>query len=340
MTFKNSWIKKAILMALIIVMSLSTMTACGSIDSFVNAGEESAAKSGVRIYFLMTDVDQPYRKALADGVVKAAGTVGAYVTVDFCGESVVKQVEKIEAAAASGDYDAIICRLVDISTALQIEIAAGDLPVVFINNEPSADYLNADKYVYAGSYEEDAGTYQAEYVWNKLGKPRSLDIVILEGAEGHSGTIGRTKAVKYFFLDNGVDANIVFMDYAKWTAEGAYEKLEMFKNTKQNFDCIFCNNDTMAEGAVRWLKDNGYNPADCPVVGVDATAEGCKLVKSGDMYMTVLQDADGQGTAAVEACAKMAKNQSISDIDGASKDLKYIWVPFVPVDASNVSKYQ
>ena len=333
-------LKKTIIMVLITVMSLITLTGCGGIGSFGSTADANTAKSGVRIYYLMTDVDQPYRKALADGVVKAAGTVGAYVTVDFCGESVVKQVEKIEAAAASGDYDAIICRLVDISTTLQVEIAAGDLPVVFINNEPSADYLKADKYVYAGSYEEDAGKYQAEYVWNKLGKPSNLDIVILEGAEGHSGTIGRTQAVKYFFLDNGVNANIVFMDYAKWTSEGAYEKLEMFKNTKQNFDCIFCNNDTMAEGAVKWLKDNGYNPADYPVAGVDATAEGCALVKAGDMYMTVLQDADGQGAAAVQACAKMAKNQSISDIEGASKDLKYIWVPFVPVDASNVSQFQ
>ena len=118
------------------------------------------------------------------------------------------------------------------------------------------------------------------------------------------------------------------------------KELDMFKITNQDFDCIFCNNDTMALGAVQWLKDNGYNPADYPVTGVDATADGCALVKSGDMYMTVLQDAKGQGNAAVQACIKMANGQSITSVDGASEDSKYVWVPFVPVDASNVAQYQ
>jgi inositol transport system substrate-binding protein len=58
------------------------------------------------------------------------------------------------------------------------------------------------------------------------------------------------------------------------------------------------------------------------------------------MSFTVLQDAEGQAAKAVEAVIALTSGKSVSTIDGASDDNKYVWVPFSPVDASNVSQYQ
>ncbi|MCR5581368.1 MAG: substrate-binding domain-containing protein [Pseudobutyrivibrio sp.] len=327
-------IKKLLCMVMISMMAIASLVACGSKSS----GGSASAK-GVNIYFSIPDLDDTFRATLADAIQSAADSSGANLTMEFCGTNTDDQLKMIEAAASSGQYDAIICRLIDASTALQMEVAAGDLPVIFVNNEPDSDYLKADQYVYVGSYEQDAGSFQAEYVWNKLGKPSSLNVIIMEGEQGHSGAIGRTNAVKYFFRDNGVDAHIVFMDYANWSDTQAYDKLQIFKMTNQSFDCIICNNDTMALGAVKWLQDNGYDTSKYPVAGVDATADGCASVKAGGMYMTVLQDAASQGAAAVSACGALAKGQSVSTVEGATEDLKYIFVPFVPVDASNVDDF-
>ena len=324
-------------MAMIGVLAVASMVGCGSSSS---SSSGTVSGSGTKIYYSIPDVDDTFRAALTDAITSAAEASGASVTVEYCGNSTDDQLHMIEAAASSGQYNAIICRIVDISTALQMEIAAGDLPIVFVNNEPSSEYLKADKYIYAGSFEQDAGAFQAEYVWNKLGNPSSLNIIILEGEKGHAGAIGRTNAVKYFFRDNNVDANIVFMDHANWSDTEAYEKLDVFKLTNQSFDAIFCNNDTMALGAVKWLKDNGYDTSKYLVAGVDATADGCASIQAGGMYMTVLQDAQAQGVAAVNACAVLSKGQSISSLDGATDDLKYVLVPFVPVDSSNVADVQ
>ena len=332
----KSKIKKLFCVAIVCVMAVASMVGCGNSDS----SQGSVSASGTKIYFSIPDYDDTFRAALGEAIEGAAAESGATVTVEFCGNSTDDQLKMIEAAAASGQYNAIICRIVDISTALQMEIAAGDLPIVFVNNEPSSDYLKADQYIYVGSYEQDAGAFQAEYVWNKLGNPSSMNIIILEGEKGHAAAIGRTNAVKYFYRDNGVDTNIVFMDYANWSDTEAYEKLDMFKLTNQSFDAIFCNNDTMALGAVKWLKDNGYDTSKYLVAGVDATADGCASIQSGGMYMTVLQDAQEQGVAAVNACALLSKGQSVSALDGATDDLEYVWVPFVPVDASNVAEVQ
>ena len=38
-------------------------------------------------------------------------------------------------------------------------------------------------------------------VWNGLGKPSSLNVIIMEGMKGHAAVPQRTNAVKYFFLD-------------------------------------------------------------------------------------------------------------------------------------------
>ena len=108
----------------------------------------------------------------------------------------------------------------------------------------------------------------------------------------------------------------------------------------QPFDCIFANNDPMAVGAIKWLKDNGYDTHKILVAGIDCTKDGCQAVIDGDMYMTVLQDTAGQGEAAIEGAIALAQGKSIADLDGATKDCKYIWVPFVAVDQNNAAQYQ
>jgi len=47
-----------------------------------------------------------------------------------------------------------------------------------------------------------------------------------------------------------------------------------------------------------------------------------------------------QISAAVEAAQRLALGESVSDIEGAQEDGKYILIPFEKVDSSNVSNYQ
>lgn len=140
-----------------------------------------------------------------------------------------------------------------------MEVAAGDTPIVFINNRPEDDYLKENKYVYVASYEQDAGKYQAEYIWNGLGKPSTVNAIILKGLKGHSAVASRTDSIKQYFWDNNVEFSLVFCDFANWKDEEAYNKLEVFKKTNQQIDCVFANSDAMALGAIKWLKENGHD---------------------------------------------------------------------------------
>jgi inositol transport system substrate-binding protein len=261
------------------------------------------------------------------------------VTVGSECASVDEQVKQVRDAASSG-FDIIICNLVDSETVLQVEVAAGDLPVVFINAQPEEDKLEAGKYIYVGSNETDAAYFQAEYVWNALGKPSSMNIAVFSGQPGHPAAVSRTAGVRDYFKQNNVNVTYVFNDTAYWDTDKAYEEFLIFLKTDQPFDAVICNNDSMAIGVVRAMQEKGYDLSKIPVVGVDATDGGCDSIREGGMQFTVYQSAVGQGAAAIEASIALVKHRSASEVDGVTEDGLYVWVPYIPVDSSNVNSFK
>ena len=327
----KTWVKRIVSYTLFFTLVIGAMFTFGGCKKAGGSG------GGGKIMYTMNTLDD-FRTLLMNGVKDAAAAEG--VTLDVMEEctTVDEQIAQIKKAKAEG-YSAIICLPVDLNTALQLEVAADGLPIVFVNSSPASNYLKADRYMFVGSYERDAGTYQAEYVWNKLGKPSSLNAIIFEGEQGHSATIGRTASVKEFFRDNGVDANFVFCDYATWSDTIAEEKFDIFMKTGQSFDAVFCNNDTMAVGVVNAMKKYGFSTADIPVCGVDATAAGCQSIVDGGMQFTVYQSAAGQGEMAVKTAKAIAGGGSAKGLEGLTDDGTTVWVPFERVDSSNVKDY-
>ncbi|SDM83903.1 sugar ABC transporter substrate-binding protein [Lachnospira pectinoschiza] len=311
------------------------------ISSFlIGCNSSTGSGDGLSFFFTIKDTDDYFRSTLQSSLESAAKSEGATVTTTLCGPSADQQVSDIKAAAESGNYDAIICVPVDSATALQLEIAAGDLPVIFMNNKPDDDVLKADEYVYVASDEYQAGELQAEYMYEQLGKPSSINAIIMMGERNHSGTLGRTEAVKQYFKDNNVDLNIVFCDYASWSDTEAANMMEIFFKTNQDVDVIFCNNDTMALGVIEALDNHGLTTSDVPVAGVDATSDGCKSIAAGKLNFTVYQNAEGQSTKAIEVAIALANGSSTKNIEGKNDASTCYFVDFEAVSKSNVSKYQ
>jgi len=326
-------IKKLISITLIATLILGAL-------SLIGCSSSSNTGSGKDFFFTIRDNNDSFRATLQSSIESAAKAKGATVTTKYCGLKADQQVADIKEAAASGKYSAIICVPADSSTALQLELAAGDLPVIFINNKPDDSVLKPNKYVYVASDEYQAGTFQAEYMYELLGKPKEINAIILMGERNHSGTIGRTEAVKNFFKDNGVTLNIVFNDYANWSDEEADDYMKLFFKTGQKVDVIFSNNDTMALGAIKALKEAGYNTSQIPVAGVDATKEGCQSIANNELNFTVYQNGAKQGEKAIEVAIALADKKDTSKIEGINETKKCFFVDFEKVTKSNVSSYQ
>ena len=297
-----------------------------------------AGQKQIRIFLSLNEMDT-FRQTLVDAAMAKAAQEGVELVVEDAGGSIEAQVEQLKRAAAE-EYDVIVCSAVSTDTAVQLKLSAGDIPIVFFNSCPDDRYLEAGKYVYVGSDEAVAGQFQAEYVLQQLGSKSEINVVLVKGPRSHSATVGRTNGVKEALADSGKTVNYVFEDSANWDMAQAKELFALFLRTGVTADCVICNNDAMALGIVEAAREAGIDFASLPILGVDATADGCAAIKAGEMQFTVYQSGKGQGEAAVEMAIRLAGNGDPEEMEGISEDGKYVWVDFEKVDGSNVTQYR
>lgn len=322
--------KKLGILLSVVMIGMLALTGCGS-DSGV------ASNKDIKILLVLNQMDS-FRETLVAAARNTAEAEGVQFDFKDAEGSIEKQVNYLKSAEAEG-YNVILCSPVSAETVVELKASAGNIPIVFINSCPDEKQLKEGKYVYAGSDEYVAGQFQAEYVLDKLADRQEINVVLLKGEKAHSATNGRTKGVKQTLESSGKTINYVFEDYADWNQELSKHLFETFLKTGSPVDCVLCENDSMALGVIEACKEANIDLSTLPVLGVDATADGCAAIKNGEMAFTVCQSGAGQGEAAVKAAIQFAKGESVDSLEGVSEDGKYVWVPFEKVDSTNVSQY-
>lgn len=316
-----------------VALAAVMLTGCGQKDTADVSGKD------MKILMTISQIDT-FRGTLAEAAMETAEKAGGKVEVVEAGGSIEVQVQQIRDAAQNG-YDAVLCCPVSADTAVELEAVAGDMPIIFMNSQPKDKRLEANKSMFVGSDEGVAGKLQAEYILERFGAEDEINIVLIKGERNHSATDGRTDAFKEALADSGKKINIVFEDCADWSDVKAAEMFEVFLSIGVPFDAVVCNNDAMALGVIAKCKENGIDLSKIPVLGIDATADGCQAIVDGDMAFTVYQSARGQGEAGVKVAMALANGQG-AEASGLtpSEDGKYVWVPFEKVDSGNVAEYQ
>ncbi len=317
-------------LGILLAVILLALTGCGS-----NSGV--ASNNDIKILLVLNQMDS-FRGTLVASARDTAAAQGVQFEFKDAEGSIENQVNYLKAAKQEG-YDVILCSPVSAETAVELKASAGDIPIVFINSCPDEKQLKEGKYIYAGSDEFVSGQFQAEYVLNKMADKQEINVVLLKGEKVHSATVGRTNGVKQTLEESGKKINYVFEDYGDWDQGLAKHMFEIFLKTGSPVDCVICENDTMALGVIEACKEANIDLNTLPVLGIDATSDGCAAIKSGDMAFTVFQSGVGQGEAAVKAAIRFARGESLDSLEGVSEDGKYIWVPFEKVDSTNVSQY-
>lgn len=320
--------KKASAMVLTSAMTIFMMSSCGNAETAGN----------VKTYYAAME-SGTYYEDWAHQLEEQARIRGIDFNVGYAENSVEMQDIQVKNAREQG-CDVILCGPISADIVTELKAAAGDIPIIFINNAPDDGQLEEDRYIYVASNEYMAGQYQAEYILEKYRSKEEINIVLLKGPKEASGTKGRTNGLKQTLKMSGKKINYVFEDYAGYNEDTARELMEMCLKTGRQIDCVAANNDDMALGAVTACENAGIDTDSILFLGVDASANGCQAISEGRMDFTVYQPMADQITAAVEAVEKLAAGQSIKDIEYAAEDGKYILIPFEKVDAGNVEKYK
>ena len=320
--------RKTIILALILILAA------------VSCSHAEDVKIGSCIYRFNDAFMLRFRNAMTAESEK----LGATITMADGQDDQTTQDGQVDQFIADGVNVLIVNQVDRMASQATIDKAkAANIPVVFINREPTPEMLATyDKAYYIGAKAEESGTEAGELVAayfkshpeadkNKDGK---LQFVLLRGQNGHQDMILRSKYSVEAIRAAGIEPVEVAGAIANWDKLQAMNITNAFLMSigPENIEAIIANNDEMALGAVEALKAQDYNKGDpamyIPVVGVDANASAIDAMDKGEMLGTVLNDADGQGSAAVKLAVALAQGK---DVSSEVTDNKYIWIPYQKV---------
>lgn len=279
----------------------------------------------------MTSFDNPFLTILLNGIrAEAEKTEGVTLSVEDAQLDVGRQLNQVQNFIANG-VDAIIVNAVDGQSTAAITRAAADagIPLIYVNHPPAELETGMPAgTAYVGSDEEDAGRLQAKAVCALLKGKESPKAVILMGPLENRAAIVRTQMVAEAFATPECKVEVVEKQVANWNRVQGQDMVASWLTAGVAFDAIIANNDEMAIGAAQAMKSVGA--ADVVIAGIDATADGLAALSSGDIDVTVFQNAVNQGEVAVQTAVGAA--------GGAKIEPEY-WVPFEPVTKENMSNY-
>ena len=87
---------------------------------------------------------------------------------------------------------------------------------------------------------------------------------------------------------------------------------------------------TMIASTPLAMKSAGLDTKKAIVGGIDATQDALASMKSGDLKVTVFQDATGQGKGAVDAALALAAGKPVD---------KKVYIPFQLVTPANMDQF-
>ncbi|HEF4726986.1 TPA: sugar ABC transporter substrate-binding protein [Burkholderia multivorans] len=283
-----------------------------------------------KIGVTMASFDDTFLTILRNSIADAAKKDGATVQIEDAGNDVGKQLSQVQNMIAQ-KVDAIIVNAADTDATPKITkmVTAAKIPLVYVNRKPvDFDKLPAGVAVVA-SDEKQSGTLQARQVCKLLGGKG--DLLVLMGELSNESARARTKDIEDVIATKDcAGMRIVDKREGKWSRTQGQDITMNWLSSGMKFDAIVSNNDEMAIGAINALKAARKWTPKTIVAGIDATPDGLASMKSGELKVSVYQNASGQGTQAVAAALKLAKKQNVD---------RYVNVPFELVTPDNMNQY-
>ncbi|KER71625.1 MULTISPECIES: sugar ABC transporter substrate-binding protein [Burkholderia] len=283
-----------------------------------------------KIGVTMASFDDTFLTILRNGIADSAKKDGATVQIEDGGNDVGKQLSQVQNMIAQ-KVDAIIVNAVDTDATPKITkmVTAAKIPLVYVNRKPvDFDKLPAGVAVVA-SDEKQSGTLQARQVCKLLGGKG--DLLVLMGELSNESARARTKDIEDVIATKDcAGMKIVDKREGKWSRTQGQDITMNWLSSGMKYDAIISNNDEMAIGAINALKAARKWTPKTIVAGIDATPDGLASMKSGELKVSVYQNAAGQGQQAVAAALKLAKKQPVD---------RYVNVPFELVTPENMAQY-
>jgi ABC-type sugar transport system substrate-binding protein len=298
-------------------------------------GVMSNASGSKTIGVTMSSFDDNFLTVLRNGMSDYAGGLeGVELQIEDAGDDVGKQLNQIENFVAAG-VDAIIVNAVDTSAtqAITEKAEAAGIPLVYVNRQPINVDTLPDNQAFVASNEIDSGTLQAKEVCRLLKEQGVTEakLLVMQGELSNQAAVIRTQDVHDVIATPECSfMEVVEEQTGNWQRQEGADLMTNWITAGIEYDAVVANNDEMAVGAIQALKAAGVPMDQVVVAGVDATQDALTAMQSGDLDVTVFQDAAGQGSGALDAALALANGDPVE---------QKVYIPFKLVTPANVQDY-
>ncbi|WP_345242925.1 sugar ABC transporter substrate-binding protein [Nibrella saemangeumensis] len=285
-------------------------------------GQNSEGKKLV-VGATMLSMQNEFIVNVADEMEKKANESNVELIVVDAERSPLKQVEQVESFIAQ-KVDAIIlnpCE-VEASSPAVTKAMAAKIPIINVNSATSAKPT-----AFVGSDDVESGRIAMKYIAEKLGGKGN--VVMMHGLMGQAAQIQREQGAQEI-LKQYPNMKLLAHQTAGWDRAKGMALMENWIQSYGNqINAVFAQNDEMGMGAVKALTDAGLKNKVI-VVSIDAIPDALQAVKKGTLDATVFQNAQQQGSKAIETAIRIAKGESYE---------KETLIPFQLVTKENLAKF-
>lgn len=275
----------------------------------------------------MAYFDQNFLTIIRQAIDKEAQARGITVQFEDARGDVGRQTDQVQAFISAG-VDAIIVDPVNSAgtPAMTKLVSQAKIPLVYVNRTPG-DKTLPPGVVFVGSDEKQSGTLQMEALARLANYQGNVGVMI--GNLSDAGALQRTRDVEQV-VAKYPKMKVVQKQTANYSRSEGMDLMLSWITNGEAIDIVAANNDEMAIGAIMALDQSGKKKGSVLVGGIDATPDGLKAMASGNMQVTVFQDAVGQGKASVAVAQRMIKGDKVE---------AYYWIPFELVTPQNMKQY-
>ncbi len=294
---------------------LSLLLGCGNSPEPVTEKPPSPVEKA-KIALVMKTLTNPFFVSMEKGARQAASELGVDLIVKTAAQetSINQQID-------------IVSQLVRNKEVSMIVIAPGDsvelIPVLKMAQDSGIGVVNIDNQLDAAvsakfglhtvpfiSVDNDAAAYlSAKYISDQITTPTQA--VILEGITTASNAKARQAGAERAFSENPY-ISLVASKSANWKIDEAYEVIKSMFDEHPDIGAIFCANDMMAIGVLKYLDESGKG--SIPVAAFDAIDEAKAAVKAGSLSVTIDQQPEQQGYMGVKAAVDMLSGKKHEEV--------------------------
>lgn len=268
-----------------------------------------------KIALVMKTLTNPFFIEMERGARKAEKELGVELLVKTASqETAIEQQIQIVEELIRMKVDAIVIAPGDSLRMVPVLKAAQDagIKIVNIDNrlDPEAVKKQGMSTVPFISVDNEKAAYEsAGYIAQQVKKPAQA--AIIEGIRSADNARQRKAGAERAFQENAL-IKVVARETANWKIDEGYEVAKRVFIRNPEVELVFCANDMMALGALKYLQETGRSGVK--VAAYDALAEAREAVKEGRLAVTVDQQAAEQGFQGMMLAIRAIRGDSLPEV--------------------------